>query len=223
MAVLHARTRCHRTLGRSLVQCGMAPADWQARVDRSTSRLLYEADRDLSARQRAERCRLPDCVLVNGTPVQLGKSNRGNGKLPLLLASVAAALDIWGDSIQSSFQTGPHLGVTYRLTDDGRTVVRAFNRMHDAVANAATFAEALEVFNVFNQGNNLEFNPPTLTEDIPQHSFQLARKRRARVRSRCDGSSRRARLSGTPLPDFRSRLPVEHSRRRSCTRRPRRR
>ena len=54
----------------------------------------------------------------------------------------AETFDTWGDSIQSSWQSGPRLGITYRLTTDGRTIVRgALNRMHDAIANVFTFSE----------------------------------------------------------------------------------
>jgi hypothetical protein len=54
----------------------------------------------------------------------------------------AETFDTWGNSVQSSWQSGPRLGVTYRLTTDGRTIVRgAFNRMHDAIANAYTFSQ----------------------------------------------------------------------------------
>lgn len=54
----------------------------------------------------------------------------------------AETFDTWGDPIQSSWQAGPHFGLTYRLTTDGRTIVRgAFNRLHDSIANVTTFSE----------------------------------------------------------------------------------
>jgi carboxypeptidase family protein/TonB-dependent receptor-like protein len=54
----------------------------------------------------------------------------------------AKTFDTWGDSIQSSWQVGPRLGVTYRLTSDGRSIVwGGFNRMHDAIANVLTYSE----------------------------------------------------------------------------------
>lgn len=47
--------------------------------------------------------------------------------------------DTWGDAVQSSWQAGPRLGATYRLTDDGRTVIRGgFNRLFDAITNRMT-------------------------------------------------------------------------------------
>lgn len=56
----------------------------------------------------------------------------------------AEAFDTWGDEVQNSWQIGPRLGVTYRLTSDGRTIVRGgVNRIHDAI----------NTFHVFSQGS----------------------------------------------------------------------
>ncbi len=56
----------------------------------------------------------------------------------------AEASDTWGDEVQRSWQIGPRLGVTYRLTSDGRTIVRGgVNRIHDAI----------NTFYVFSQGS----------------------------------------------------------------------
>lgn len=54
----------------------------------------------------------------------------------------AETFDTWGDRVQSSWQSGPRLGVTYRLTTDGRTIVRGtFNRMYDAINTSYAFSE----------------------------------------------------------------------------------
>ncbi|MGH9257182.1 MAG: TonB-dependent receptor domain-containing protein, partial [Vicinamibacterales bacterium] len=46
----------------------------------------------------------------------------------------AEAFDTLGDEVQRSWQIGPRFGVTYRLTGDGRTIVRGgVNRIHDAI------------------------------------------------------------------------------------------
>jgi hypothetical protein len=50
--------------------------------------------------------------------------------------------DTWGDPIQSSWQGGPRLGATYRLTAEGNDVVRAsYNRMYDATNLLFAFSE----------------------------------------------------------------------------------
>jgi hypothetical protein len=50
--------------------------------------------------------------------------------------------DTWGDPIQASWQGGPRLGATYRLTAEGNDVVRAsYNRMYDATNLLYAFSE----------------------------------------------------------------------------------
>ncbi|MFB3855500.1 MAG: carboxypeptidase regulatory-like domain-containing protein [Vicinamibacterales bacterium] len=54
----------------------------------------------------------------------------------------AQTYDTWGDPTQDSWQGGPRLGVTYRLTADGRNIVRAsYNRMYDAINNLYAFSQ----------------------------------------------------------------------------------
>jgi len=72
----------------------------------------------------------------------------------------AETFDTWGDQVQSSWQSGPRLGVTYQLTTDGRTIVRGtFNRMYDAITNVTTFSqgslrqEAREEFDLDGDGS----------------------------------------------------------------------
>jgi|GEM_PF-2467145 len=50
--------------------------------------------------------------------------------------------DTWGDPIQSSWQGGPRIGVAYRITEDGKNIIRgSFNRMYDAINNLFAFSE----------------------------------------------------------------------------------
>ncbi len=54
----------------------------------------------------------------------------------------AQTYDTWGDPIQSSWQGGPRLGATYRVTGDGKDVVRAsYNKMYDSTNLLFAFSE----------------------------------------------------------------------------------
>ena len=54
----------------------------------------------------------------------------------------AQTYDTWGDPTQDSWQGGPRLGFTYRVTNDGRNIVRgSFNRMYDAINNLYAFSQ----------------------------------------------------------------------------------
>ena len=54
----------------------------------------------------------------------------------------AQTYDTWGDPIQSSWQGGPRIGATYRVTGDGKDIVRAsYNKMYDATNLLFAFSE----------------------------------------------------------------------------------
>jgi hypothetical protein len=49
--------------------------------------------------------------------------------------------DTWGDPIQSSWQGGPRLGATYRLTEGGDILKASWNRMYDSTNLLFAFSE----------------------------------------------------------------------------------
>ncbi len=90
-------------------------------------------------------------------------------------ADRAEAWDSWGERTQASWQGGPRLGVTYRLTEDGRNVVRgSYNRMYDQINNlflpseGALRKEARDVYDLDGDGTfETEFVTPAVLEKPP--------------------------------------------------------
>ncbi len=74
-------------------------------------------------------------------------------------ADRAEAWDSWGERTQASWQGGPRLGATFRLTEDGRNLLRAsYNRMYDQINNlylpseGALRKEARDVYDLDGDG-----------------------------------------------------------------------